>query len=148
MPAAKKLPSYVKAISKNGRRTYKPEFIAGVVADYRSGKSTAAELRANYGLAENQVYAWASKVGHAPQPAEKPKGSLLARAKAATQPGRVNARIAEELELCLANLRGEVSDHSVCELMREQDKRKFMLTTWRGKVLGYAVAHGLLAEPK
>lgn len=153
MSAPQAHPSYVLRVRKDGRRVYDPKFKAGVVADYRSGKASAAELTKRHKLPENCVYMWASVAAIKRKPtnsiahATREHKSLLDAALAWTKQEPVQrelntSRVNQELDLAIAYVQDRVTRQAVRKALGITRGGKFMFTSWLGRVMSDAVRIG------
>ncbi len=80
---AQKIPSDPAAL-RGWSRKFTPEQIQAVLADYKSGELTGAQIQRRYGLGHNTLYRWVRKFKAMPDPESDPTylRSEIARLKA------------------------------------------------------------------
>jgi transposase-like protein len=156
------LPTYVEMKRSDGRRVFKPAFVARVVADVRSRKTTAEQAAKDFHIHPSIIYRWVAhnRQGKPPgKPANPvvvngPSGkslTLLEKAQAVhTSPTRhgspVDAKIREEIELAVAYCKGEVSYDQLRVVLKQPNLTRFHVTPWLGRVLGFALKSGYHLE--
>lgn len=73
-----------KQSMRNWSRKFSAEQIRAVIADYRSGQYTGAQIQRKYGLGHNTLYRWVRKYKALPDPENDPSylRSEIARLRA------------------------------------------------------------------
>lgn len=150
--ATKKLPSYVEAVESDGRRVFKDEFKAGVVADIRSGRTTVAEVAEKFHLSRAMIYQWLNKNRQGKYPSRVPRTTepsengktLLEQALEANveelQPQEKSDAIDQSVELALAFLSDKISEARVRAALKIE--KRFHLDGWLGRVFVGALRNG------
>lgn len=149
------LPSYVARLGSDHRRYYKPEFIAGVVADIREGRTTVAEVAEKFHIHRTAITRWLTRNQQGKRPGRPggvprttPPGPTLAEkalAAASASPApsdKVDSLIGQQIDLAALYAAGKIDRRQVKIALDKSADHKFMVQTWLGGVLVAALRSG------